>query len=120
MAWRIQLVAAGALTPVAALGLPEQTVPLAIAGLVGAMVRTLNAREGWAAAARSAAVGAGSAIYLGPAVVPIIEAQIGVPLEMTELAAVGFAGFMVGATGTLLIGFFSDLIRFFRSNRGGQ
>ena len=81
---------------------------LALAGALGGVVRWLTLKQPPLDGFISVVVGMICAIYIGPAINPIIRPVIdfaGVDME----AAQGLGGFLVGIGGILVSGFFIDL-----------
>jgi hypothetical protein len=83
---------------------------MAIAGTAGGVVRWLTLREGIRDGAISVVVGAICAMYLGPAVVPILEPAVG-KLTADPAARIGLSCFFIGLGGVGASGFFIDLWR---------
>lgn len=85
-------------------------IKIVVAGALGGFVRWRALKEGWVAGSTSMVIGAISAIYLGPLVSPIIELFLN-NVIVDPVSQKTFAGFIVGLTGTALVGFVMDLVR---------
>ena len=85
---------------------------MATAGAAGGLVRWITLRDNWREGIPTVVVGAISAVYLGPLVVPILEPAIG---KLTPNGnADGFSAFIVGLAGIALTG---AVIDFFKARR---
>lgn len=85
---------------------------MATAGAAGGVVRWITLRDSWREGVPAVIVGAISAVYLGPLVVPILEPVIG---SLTpDGNADGFSAFVVGLGGIALTG---AVIDFFKARR---
>lgn len=94
---------------------------LAIAGALGGVVRWLTLKQPPLDGLISVVVGAICAVYIGPAIHPILRPVIDLAgVEMD--AAQGLGGFLVGIGGILVSGFFLDLWQLRRKllKQGGQ
>lgn len=85
----------------------EGKEPVIIAGAMGGFVRWVTLKERLLEGCASIAVGAVCALYLNPLAMPIITGWFG-QVSMTDVQKVGFSGFVVGATGTVLAGLLID------------
>lgn len=81
---------------------------LAVAGALGGMVRWLTLKQGWLDGLISIIVGAVCAVYIGPAIQPILRPVVdfaGIDPEAMQ----GLGGFLVGIGGILVSGFLIDI-----------
>ncbi len=90
--------------------LPDGAGQLLIAGVAGGIVRWATLKEKWPDGLISILVGALCAVYVGPAAFPILGPMINFA-GIEPNSAKSLAGFMIGAGGILVAGFFIDLWR---------
>lgn len=89
---------------------------IAIAGVLGGLVRWLALRENWRDGLVSIAVGGICSVYLGPLAYPIINPVLS-NIVVDPVARSNLAGFVVGIGGIGVVGFVMDLWRERRKQR---
>lgn len=76
-----------------------------VAGAVGSLVRTITLREGFLQSLRTVAIGAPCAFYGTPIAVVLFRPFMG---SASENAIHGFAGFVSGIGGAIIVGWILD------------
>lgn len=89
----------------------------ALSGGLGGLVRWIALKEAFWTGVGSVVIGAISAVYVGPLIVPLITAYLS-NIIIDPVSQANFAGFVVGLTGIVVVGFVVDLIRGATKNAG--
>lgn len=85
-------------------------IKVVVAGALGGVVRWRALHESPIQGISSVIIGAISAIYLGPIIVPFFQLFIS-NFIVDPVSQQTFAGFVIGLTGTTLVGFVIDVVK---------